>query len=48
MKHLLTTRELDRATAVRILDVAEEMAATADREVKKRLEYWERLRGERA
>lgn len=35
MKHLLTTRELDRATAVRILDVAEEMAATADREVKK-------------
>ena len=35
MKHLLSTRDLDRATAVRILDLAEDMAHTADREVKK-------------
>jgi aspartate carbamoyltransferase catalytic subunit len=35
MKHLLSTRDLDRETAVRILDIAEDMAMTADREVKK-------------
>lgn len=35
MRHLLTTKDLGRDDAVRILDVAEEMAATADREVKK-------------
>jgi len=35
MRHLLSTRDLDRATAVGILDVAEDMAEVADREVKK-------------
>lgn len=35
MKHLLSTRDLDRDTAVGILDVAEDMAQTADREVRK-------------
>ncbi|MCU1533616.1 MAG: aspartate carbamoyltransferase [Glaciihabitans sp.] len=35
MRHLLSTRELDRATAVGILDVAEDMADVADREIKK-------------
>lgn len=35
MKHLLSTRDLDRETALRILDVAEDMAQTADREVRK-------------
>jgi aspartate carbamoyltransferase catalytic subunit len=35
MKHLLSTRDLDRATALQILDVAEDMAATQQREVKK-------------
>lgn len=35
MKHLLSTRELDRDTAIHILDVAEDMATVADREVKK-------------
>ncbi|RZT64180.1 aspartate carbamoyltransferase [Microcella alkaliphila] len=35
MRHLLSTKDLARDDAVRILDVAEEMAATADREVKK-------------
>jgi len=35
MRHLLSTRDLDRATAVRILDVAEDMAQTDDREVRK-------------
>lgn len=35
MKHLLSTRDLDRDTAIRILDVAEDMAHTADREVRK-------------
>lgn len=35
MKHLLSTRDLDRATAIGILDVAEDMAKTADREVRK-------------
>jgi len=35
MKHLLSTRDLDRATAVGILDVAEDMADVATREVKK-------------
>ncbi len=35
MKHLLSTRDLDRETAVSILDIAEDMARTADREVRK-------------
>lgn len=35
MKHLLSTRDLDRETAIHILDVAEDMAKTADREVRK-------------
>jgi aspartate carbamoyltransferase catalytic subunit len=35
MRHLLSTRDLDRATAVEILDVAEDMADVASREVKK-------------
>ena len=35
MRHLLSTRDLDRATAVGILDVAEDMADVANREVKK-------------
>lgn len=35
MKHLLSTRDLDRDTAIQILDVAEDMAQTADREVRK-------------
>jgi aspartate carbamoyltransferase catalytic subunit len=35
MRHLLSTRDLDRATAVGILDVAEDMAEVAGREVKK-------------
>lgn len=35
MKHLLSTRDLDRDAAVGILDVAEDMAQTADREVRK-------------
>jgi aspartate carbamoyltransferase catalytic subunit len=35
MKHLLSTRDLDRETAIHILDVAEDMAQTADREVRK-------------
>ena len=35
MRHLLSTRDLDRTTAVGILDVAEDMAEVADREVKK-------------
>ncbi len=35
MRHLLSTRDLDRATAVGILDVAEDMADVAGREVKK-------------
>ncbi|MCU1438536.1 MAG: aspartate carbamoyltransferase catalytic subunit [Naasia sp.] len=35
MKHLLSTKELDAATAVGILDVADDMAATQQREVKK-------------
>jgi aspartate carbamoyltransferase catalytic subunit len=35
MKHLLSTRDLDRATAIEILDVAEDMADVAIREVKK-------------
>ncbi len=33
--HLLSTRDLDRDTAIQILDVAEDMAQTADREVRK-------------
>ena len=37
MKHLLSTRDLDRETAIHILDVAEDMAQTADREVRKLL-----------
>jgi aspartate carbamoyltransferase catalytic subunit len=35
MRHLLSTKDLDRATAVSILDVAEDMADVASREVKK-------------
>ncbi|MEJ1230602.1 MAG: aspartate carbamoyltransferase catalytic subunit [Galbitalea sp.] len=35
MRHLLSTRELDHATAVGILDVAEDMAGVATREIKK-------------
>ncbi|MCG2624646.1 aspartate carbamoyltransferase catalytic subunit [Arthrobacter sp. I2-34] len=35
MKHLLSTQDLSKADAVRILDTAEEMAAVSDREVKK-------------
>jgi aspartate carbamoyltransferase catalytic subunit len=35
MKHLLSTKDLDRATAIGILDVAEDMADVANREVKK-------------
>ena len=35
MRHLLSTRDLDAATAVGILDVAEDMADVAAREVKK-------------
>jgi aspartate carbamoyltransferase catalytic subunit len=35
MRHLLSTRDLDRATAVGVLDVAEDMADVATREVKK-------------
>ena len=35
MRHLLSTRDLDRDTAVELLDVALDMAATQQREVKK-------------
>ncbi|GAB3617468.1 aspartate carbamoyltransferase catalytic subunit [Okibacterium endophyticum] len=35
MRHLLSTRDLDRAAAIAMLDVAEDMAATQLREVKK-------------
>jgi aspartate carbamoyltransferase catalytic subunit len=35
MRHLLSTKDLDRATAISILDVAEDMAEVANREVKK-------------
>ena len=35
MKHLLSTRDLDRDAAIHILDVAEDMADVAGREVKK-------------
>jgi len=35
MRHLLSTRDLDHSTAVGILDVAEDMADVANREVKK-------------
>ena len=35
MRHLLSTRDLDREQAVRILDIAEDMADVANREVKK-------------
>jgi aspartate carbamoyltransferase catalytic subunit len=35
VKHLLSTKDLDRATAVGILDVAEDMADVATREIKK-------------
>lgn len=35
MRHLLDTKDLDRAAALRVLDVAEEMAATQQREVRK-------------
>ena len=35
MKHLLTTRDLSREDAIRILDTAAQMAATQSREIKK-------------
>lgn len=35
MKHLLSTRDLARDEAIALLDIAEDMAAVADREVKK-------------
>ncbi len=35
MRHLLSTRDLDRDQAIAILDVAEDMAEVAEREVKK-------------
>ncbi|MGG7463420.1 MULTISPECIES: aspartate carbamoyltransferase catalytic subunit [unclassified Plantibacter] len=35
MRHLLSTKDLDRTEAIRILDVAEDMAQTQEREVKK-------------
>ena len=35
MRHLLSTADLDRATAVHILDTAAQMAATQSREIKK-------------
>jgi aspartate carbamoyltransferase catalytic subunit len=35
MRHLLSTRDLDRDEAVAILDIAEDMADVADREVRK-------------
>jgi aspartate carbamoyltransferase catalytic subunit len=35
MRHLLSAADLDRATAVQILDVAEQLAATQQREIKK-------------
>ncbi|HEY5231215.1 MAG TPA: aspartate carbamoyltransferase, partial [Galbitalea sp.] len=35
MRHLLSTKDLDSATAVGILDTAEDMADVATREVKK-------------
>jgi len=35
VRHLLSTRDLDRATAVGILDVAEDMADVSTREIKK-------------
>jgi aspartate carbamoyltransferase catalytic subunit len=35
VKHLLSTRDLDRDTALRILDIADDMAETQQREVKK-------------
>ena len=35
MKHLLTTKDLSREDAVRILDTAAQMAATQDREIRK-------------
>lgn len=35
MRHLLSTRDLSRLDAIRILDVAEEMAAVGEREIKK-------------
>ncbi len=35
MKHLLSTRDLSRSEAITILDVAEDMADVADREVRK-------------
>ena len=35
MRHLLSTKDLDRATAIHILDTAAQMAATQSREIKK-------------
>ena len=35
MRHLLSTRDLDRATAIGLLDIAEDMSDVQNREVKK-------------
>ena len=35
MRHLLSSADLDRAAAIRVLDTAEQMAATQQREIKK-------------
>ena len=35
MKHLLTTKDLSREDAIRILDTAAQMAATQEREIRK-------------
>ncbi|HEX3005942.1 MAG TPA: aspartate carbamoyltransferase, partial [Angustibacter sp.] len=35
MRHLLSAADLDRAEAVQVLDTAEQMAATQQREIKK-------------
>src|ERR1035437_8553435 len=35
MRHLLTTRDLSRADAIRILDTAGEMSKTQEREIRK-------------
>ena len=35
MRHLLSTADLDRAAAVNVLDIADQMAATQRREIKK-------------
>ena len=35
MKHLLSTRDISRDEAIQLLDIAEDMAAVNEREVKK-------------